>query len=115
MTSTPRRSWRSKARAAFPAPATLILAASFGTSALYLVQEIEGGYFDEAVPSPISRSAISLGRLSAEALKTALLALLIILLALPFGVRVTSGVIGVVLLVLLTAAWSVGYSGLPST
>ena len=33
------------------------------------------------------------------------------LVALPFGVRVTSGVIGVILLVLLTAGWSVGYSG----
>jgi len=97
--------------AAFQLPATLILAASFGTSALYLVEEIENGYFDKLRAAPISRSSLALGRLSAEALKTSLLALLIILLALPFGVRVSSGLIGVILLVLLTALWSVGYSG----
>lgn len=97
--------------AAFQLPATLILAASFGTSALYLVEEIENGYFDKLRATPISRSSLALGRLSAEALKTALLSLLIIVVALPFGVRVTSGVIGVILLVLLTAGWAVGYSG----
>jgi ABC-2 type transport system permease protein len=97
--------------AAFQLPATLVLAASFGTAALYLVEEIENGYFDKLRAAPISRSSLALGRLSAEALKSAILALAIILLALPFGVRVTSGVIGVVLLVLLTAGWAVGYSG----
>lgn len=97
--------------AAFQLPATLILAASFGTSAMYLVEEIENGYFDKLRATPIRRSSLALGRLTAEALKTALLAILIIAIAYPFGVRVTSGVIGVLLIVLLTAAWSVGYSG----
>ena len=31
---------------AFQLPSSLLLAASFGTAALFLVEEIEGGYFD---------------------------------------------------------------------
>jgi ABC-2 type transport system permease protein len=32
---------------AFQLPASLLLAASFGTAALFLVEDIEGGYFDK--------------------------------------------------------------------
>ena len=37
---------------AFQLPISLLLAASFGTAALFLVEEIEGGYFDKlrAIP-----------------------------------------------------------------
>jgi ABC-2 type transport system permease protein len=38
--------------AAFQVPSALLLAASFGSAALYLVEEIEGGYFDKLRPSP---------------------------------------------------------------
>ena len=39
---------------AFQLPITLLLAASFGMAALFLVEEIEGGYFDKlrAIPVP---------------------------------------------------------------
>jgi ABC-2 type transport system permease protein len=97
--------------AAFQLPATLLLAASFGTAALYLVEEIENGYFDKLRATPISRGSLALGRLSAEALKSSLMTIVIILIALPFGIRIASGLVGVVLLILLSAGWAVGYSG----
>jgi ABC-2 type transport system permease protein len=97
--------------AAFQLPATLLLAASFGTAALYLVEEIENGYFDKLRATPISRGSLAMGRLSAEALKSSLMTIVILLIALPFGIRIASGPIGVVLLVVLTAGWAVGYSG----
>ena len=53
--------------AAFQLPSTLLLAASFGTAALYLVEEIENGYFDKLRAAPVSRRSLALGRLSAEA------------------------------------------------
>ncbi len=97
--------------AAFQLPATLLLAASFGTAALYLVEEIENGYFDKLRATPISRGSLAMGRLSAEALKSSLMTIVILLIALPFGIRIASGPIGVVLLIVLTAGWAVGYSG----
>src|SRR3954469_9393429 len=50
---------------AFQLPSSLLLAASFGTAALFLVEDIEGGYFDKLRATPIPRSAIVLGRLVA--------------------------------------------------
>ena len=64
--------------AAFQLPSTLLLAASFGTAALYLVEEIENGYFDKLRATPISRSSLALGRLSAEALKSTLMTIVIV-------------------------------------
>ncbi|MGD9751075.1 MAG: hypothetical protein AB7W59_08775, partial [Acidimicrobiia bacterium] len=51
---------------AFQLPASLLLAASFGAAALYLVEEIEGGYFDKLRAAPIARMSLVLGRLYAE-------------------------------------------------
>jgi ABC-2 type transport system permease protein len=96
---------------AFQLPSSMLLAASFGSSALFLVEEIEGGYFDKLRATPVPRSAIIVGRLIAEAVKGLLIASLIVLLGLIFGITIASGPLGFVLLVLLTALWAVVYSG----
>src|ERR671925_1056352 len=59
---------------AFQLPVSLLLAASFGTAALFMVEEIEGGYFDKLRAAPIPRSAIVMGRLIAEFFKGVLIA-----------------------------------------
>jgi len=96
---------------AFQLPSSMLLAASFGSAALFLVEEIEDGYFDKLRATPVPRSAIILGRLAAEGVKALLIASVIVLLGLAFGIRIASGVPGFVLLVLLTAGWAVVYSG----
>ena len=96
---------------AFQLPSSLLLAASFGTAALFLVEEIEGGYFDKLRAIPIPRYAIVLGRLVAEGAKCIVLSTVIVLLALPFGVEIASGIPGFLLLVLLSALWGVVYAG----
>jgi ABC-2 type transport system permease protein len=96
---------------AFQLPTTLLLAASFGTAALFLVEEIEGGYFDKLRATPIPRVSIVMGRLVAESVKGVLIASVIVLLALPFGISIASGVLGFVLLVALTALWGVVFTG----
>src|ERR671915_297095 len=63
---------------AFQLPSSLLLAASFGTAALFLVEEIEGGYFDKLRAAPVPRSAIVMGRLIAEAAKGVLIAAVIV-------------------------------------
>jgi ABC-2 type transport system permease protein len=97
--------------AAFQLPSSILLAASFGSAALYLVEDIEGGYFDKLRAAPISRSALVLGRLAAEAVKNIFLTAVIVLVCLPFGIRIASGVIGFFLLLLLSATWAVTYAG----
>jgi ABC-2 type transport system permease protein len=96
---------------AFQLPSSMLLAASFGTGALFLVEEIEGGYFDKLRATPVPRTAIVLGRLLAEGVKTLLIAALIVLLGLIFGITIASGVLGFFLLILLTALWAIVYAG----
>jgi len=96
---------------AFQLPSSLLLAASFGTAALFLVEEIEGGYFDKLRATPIPRSAIVLGRLVAEAAKGVLIATALVVVGLIFGISIASGVLGFVLLIALTASWAVVFAG----
>ncbi len=98
--------------AAFQLPSSLLVAASFGSAALYLVEEIEGGYFDKLRATPIPRMAIALGRLYAELVKMLVLGAIMVLIALPFGVRIAGGVPGFIGLIVIIAAWSVVFSGL---
>ena len=96
---------------AFQLPSSLLLAASFGTAALFLVEDIEGGYFDKLRAAPISRTALVLGRLIAEFAKGVLISTLIVVLGIIFGISIASGVLGFLLLVLLTALWACVFVG----
>src|SRR5690348_9995960 len=87
---------------AFQLPNSMLLAASFGSAALFLVEEIEGGYFDKLRATPVPRSAIVLGRLIAEGVKATLIACVLILLGIAFGIDIASGPLGFVLLVAIT-------------
>jgi ABC-2 type transport system permease protein len=96
---------------AFQMPNSLLLAASFGTAALFLVEDIEGGYFDKLRAAPVSRSAIVTGRLIAELVKGVIIAVALVVLGLVFGIEIASGPLGFVLLVGLTALWAVVFVG----
>ena len=96
---------------AFQLQITLLLAASFGMAALFLVEEIEGGYFDKLRAIPVPRYSIVLGRLVAEGAKGVVLSSVIVLLALPFGISIASGPVGFVLLIALTSLWGIVYAG----
>ena len=97
--------------AAFQLPSALLLAASFGSAALYLVEDIEGGYFDKLRAAPVSRTAIVLGRLTAEAAKSIVISAVIVLAALLLGISVASGALGFLLLLVLAGSWAVVFSG----
>jgi ABC-2 type transport system permease protein len=96
---------------AFQLPSSLLLAASFGTAALFLVEDIEGGYFDKLRAAPVSRTALVMGRLIAEGVKGLLIAAALVALGVAFGISIASGPLGFVLLVGLTALWSVVFVG----
>jgi ABC-2 type transport system permease protein len=97
--------------AAFQLPNSLLLAASFGTAALFLVEDIEGGYFDKLRATPIPRTAIVLGRLIAELAKALIISAGLVLISLAFGISIASGVVGFVLVIGLTSLWAVVFVG----
>jgi ABC-2 type transport system permease protein len=97
--------------AAFQLPSSVLLAASFGSAALYLVEDIEGGYFDKLRAAPVSRVAIVFGRLASEAAKSVAITTVMVLVSLPFGITIASGPLGFLLLIAMAAGWAVVFSG----
>ncbi len=97
--------------AAFSLPTALLTAASFGTAALFLVEEIEGGYFDKLRATPIPRHAIVLGRLLSESLKNLLVTSVIVGVGMLFGVRIESGPGGFLVLLAIMSTWATVFAG----
>jgi ABC-2 type transport system permease protein len=74
--------------------------------------EIEGGFFDRLVSSPIPRVAIVLGRVLAGAVIAAAQVVWFLLLGLVFGVTIHGGVPGAVLVLLIGALAGTGFAAL---
>lgn len=97
--------------AAFQLPVTFVFAVSTATSGLALVTDIDLGYLDKLLLAPIRRSSIVLGRLMADFIRGLITSALVLALGLAFGVRIKSGIGGMVVLVLLASLWGVAYAG----
>lgn len=96
----------------FQLPVSMMFAVCTATSGLALVTEIELGYFDKLLVSPIRRSSIIFGRLAADLVRGLAVATLVLLVALAFGMEMRSGIGGALVLVLLAALWGVAYAGI---
>lgn len=94
---------------AFQMPISLLFAVVGITSGLAIIVEIETGYFDKLLVAPISRLSILMARLSADFFRNLITATIVIGIGYGFGMRVKSGPLGVVALVLLSALFGVSY------
>lgn len=97
-------------------PATLTQAVLFGSlgAASELAQDIESGFFDRLVASPVSRTAILIGRLAGAAALGAIQALVFIALFSAFGAEVKAGVGGLLVLPVVAVLLAVGLGALAS-
>lgn len=96
---------------AFQLPVSLMFAVATATSGLALVTEIDLGYFDKLLVAPIRRSSIIFGRLAADVVRGISASTVVVLAGLAFGAEIRSGVLGAVVLILMAAAFGVGYAG----
>ena len=69
-------------------------------SATALATDIENGFFDRLLASPTSRVSILIGRLAGGMVYGGAQTLLFILVLLPFGLSVQSGLVGVLVMIL---------------
>ncbi len=74
--------------------------------------EIEGGFFDRLVASPIPRFAIVLGRLLAASLVAGLQVVFFLALGLIFGASIKGGVLGVVVILLIGMIAGIGFGAI---
>ncbi len=85
----------------FALAGTIIQGLLFGsiTGATALATDIDNGFFDRLLTTPTSRSSILIGRLAGAMVFGGAQTIIFIGVLLPFGLRIQSGVIGVVVMV----------------
>jgi ABC-2 type transport system permease protein len=92
--------------------ATAILLGVTGISrAPALVLDVQDGYFDRLLLTPVRRFAILLGHMVADVAVAAVLTVPILVLGFAVGARFESGPLGVPVFMLLAALWSLAFAG----
>lgn len=98
---------------AFQLPTAIIFAVTGVSRAHALVTDIQSGYFDRLLMTPIRRLALLLGMMAADFMLIVLLTLPVILLGLAVGVRFETGVPGFLFFLLMSGFWGLAFTGFP--
>lgn len=97
----------------FQLPVAIIFAVTGVSRASALVLDIQGGYFDRLLLTPIRRLALLLGLMVADFVLVFLLSIPVLILGFVVGVRFETGLGGVFLFLLFGACWGVAFTGFP--
>ena len=98
---------------AFQIPVALIFAVTGISRASALVSDIEGGYFDRLLVSPVNRWSLLLGLMLADVAFAMTLSLPVIALGLILGVRWVTGLLGILAFIGIAGLWSLVVAGFP--
>jgi len=96
---------------AFQMPAAILLGVTGVSRAPALVLDIQNGYLDRLLMTPIRRFAILIGHMVADVTVAMVLTIPILTLGFILGVRFETGVVGVVAFIGLAALWSLAFAG----
>ena len=98
----------------FQIPVVLLQAVTgvAGGSGIALVGDLQSGYFDKMVMTPVSRGALLGGRVLGDGLRSAAFVTLLLVVGLVAGAQLASGLAGAFVLILMAGAFGVGYSGI---
>jgi ABC-2 type transport system permease protein len=83
-----------------------------GTS---VVSDLDSGYLQKMLVTPVSRYAILLGRLTSDAFRVVIQSIIILILAFLLGASVITGIPGVLLILLTIAFFGLAWSGISLT
>jgi ABC-2 type transport system permease protein len=96
---------------AFMLPTAILIGVTGVSRAGSLVLDIQGGYLDRLLLTPVRRLAILLGHMAADVAVACLLTTPILGLAIAIGVHMQTGVLGAIVFVLLACLWSLAFAG----
>ena len=102
-----------KSYIAFILPLSIVSASlsSAGTAGQSIVRDIENGYFDKLMLTPISRGAIVLGPMIAGAAVLVLQTLLVTGVGLLLGLESASGIVGILVMLVTALLLGVAFGG----
>ena len=97
----------------FQVPVAILSAASSisASAGLGTITDIQRGYFDKLLLTPAPRSAIVLGRITADGVRSIIITAVIVVVGLIFRTGFDTGVLGVVLLLAGSFFFGKAYSG----
>ncbi|MDQ3467255.1 MAG: ABC transporter permease [Chloroflexota bacterium] len=98
---------------AFQLPSAIIFAVTGVSRAMALVTDIQSGYFDRLLMTPMRRLALLLGLMVADFALVLMLILPVVALGLAVGVRFETGILGAILFVLMGGLWGLVFTGFP--
>ena len=96
---------------AFQLPTAILLGVTGVSRAPALVLDVQNGYFDRLLVTPVRRLSILLGHLVADVTVASCLIIPITIVGFIIGIRFETGPLGVVAFIVLGALWSLAFSG----
>lgn len=96
---------------AFQLPVAILNAVTGVSRAGSLVTDIQGGYFDRLLLTPVRRSTLLLGLMIADFALVCTLCIPVVALGFALGVRFETGVLGVVVFILIAGVWGLAFTG----
>jgi ABC-2 type transport system permease protein len=98
---------------AFQLPVAIIFAVTGISRASALVTDIQGGYFDRLLLTPMNRLALLLGLMVADFALVVALSVPVLLMGFAFGVEFATGPLGVLTFLLFAGLWGLAFTGFP--
>jgi len=96
---------------AFQMPTAILLGVTGVSRAPALVMDVQDGYLDRLLLTPVSRIAILLGHMVADVAVACALTIPILILSVILGVSIEAGLIGALVFILISALWSLAFAG----
>ena len=98
----------------FLLPATIVQGVLLGATGagLEMAVDLENGFIDRLLASPVARTSILVGRLAGAAVLGGVQAIVFVIVLMPFGASVHAGLPGLVVLVAVAMLLGVGIGGL---
>ncbi len=98
---------------AFQLPVAIVFAVTGVSRASALVTDIQSGYFDRLLLTPIRRPMLLLGLMAADIVSIVLLTIPVLLLGLVLGVSFETGILGMLVFLAYGAMWGLAFAGFP--
>lgn len=98
---------------AFQLPTAIVFAVTGVSRANALVTDIQSGYFDRLLMTPIRRLTLLLGMMAADFIQIIALSIPVIALGMAVGVRFETGLPGLLLFLLMSGFWGLAFTGFP--
>ena len=98
---------------AFQLPVAIIFAVTGISRASALVTDIQSGYFDRLLLTPIRRPMLLLGLMAADIVSIVMLTIPVLILGLLLGVSFQTGILGMVVFIMYGAFWGLAFAGFP--